>query len=183
MCRKCMWIINFSGPWRKFVCVCVHERMHALLATPLYFIQVDSKFMLPAPLALESYWKKKKVKWKAAVIVMQFRYMATASHSHLGTVMQKRWCVMQTNPAETHQQKVEKWKYKIGFRALCIQTTEGSYTQNLFYAHYKQVLIKDTRMEYPSKKSVTVWCWGYFFFLWSMFSLNTDICRMKRFNI
>lgn len=62
MRQKYMWIINFFSPWRKFVSVCVRmrERVRALLATALYFIQVDSKFMLPAPLALESYCKKKK---------------------------------------------------------------------------------------------------------------------------
>lgn len=42
------------------MCVRAYECMHALLATALYFIQVDSKFMLPAP--LESYCKKSQMK-------------------------------------------------------------------------------------------------------------------------
>lgn len=44
------------------MCMSMHERICALLATALYFIQVDSKFMLPAPLALESYCKKSQMK-------------------------------------------------------------------------------------------------------------------------
>lgn len=146
MCQKCMWIINFLSPWRKFVCVCVYARAHE--RTALYFIQVDSKFMLPAPSALESYCKK--VKWKAAVFIIRFRYTATASHSHLWMVMQKRWCFMQTNPAETHQQKLEQWKNKTGFGALYIQTTAGSYPHTPFYVSYKK------KLGVPSVKPLTV---------------------------
>lgn len=40
----------------------VRVRAQAHVRTALYFIQADSKFMLPAPSALERYCKRKKKK-------------------------------------------------------------------------------------------------------------------------
>lgn len=40
--------------------MCMHDHIRTLLATALFFIQVDSKFILPDPLALETYCKKVK---------------------------------------------------------------------------------------------------------------------------
>lgn len=174
MCQKCMWIINFVSPRRKFVCarVCawvrVHERMCVLLYTSYRLIQNLCCQLL-------RHWrdiaKKKKKRRRPSVLEMPFRYTATASHSHLEMVMQKRWCFMQTNSAETHQQKLEKWRNKIGFRGLCIQTTAGSHPQNLFMLAIKSP-VKSTSLEYPSKKPLTVMksiFEGFFFFLLLVF--------------
>lgn len=81
----------------------MRECVRTLLATALYFIQVDSKCMLPAPLALETYCKRKS-QIKGAVIIVG---------------MLKRSCFMQTNPASTGTE--EKTEQDVGR-----QTTAGS---------------------------------------------------------
>lgn len=138
------------------VCVCVSVFAHSWLL--LY-----TSYRLIQNLCCQLLWrwrviakkKKEEVKWKAAVIVMRLRYTATASHSHLGTVMQKRRCFMQTNPADAHQHRVKKWKNKIGFRALCAQTTAASYTLCSFFFNviHKKIPVKSISSVYIPLRS------------------------------